>query len=101
LGAAASEAKRFMGMPTGELAGEFGAGGGSGLVGMFAGVGAKTANKANLEIAQKLKEFMDRGPLTDIQRQGQFSMILGRYNWDNIAQKTMDVYRLLVGKKEV
>ncbi len=54
-----------------------------------------------LEIAQKLKEFMDRGPLTDIQRQGQFSMILGRYNWDNIAQKTMDVYRLLVGKKEV
>ena len=54
LSALASEAQRYQSMPAGELAAQFGAGGGSGLVGMFAGRGAKTANLAELARAEEM-----------------------------------------------
>lgn len=54
LSALASEAQRYQQMPPGELAGQFGPSGGSGLVGMFAGRGAKTANLAQLARAEEM-----------------------------------------------
>ncbi len=47
-------------------------------------------------IAQRLKQFIDYGLLTDAERHAQLSVISKRYDWDNIAQKTLGVYRAVI-----
>jgi glycosyltransferase involved in cell wall biosynthesis len=53
-------------------------------------------------MAKKLQEFIGRGALSDAQREDQLAVIRQRYNWDEIAQKTLNVYRFVAsGKKNV
>jgi len=46
------------------------------------------------EIAKKIKEFVDK-PLTDEEKRNQLNVILERYNWEKIAEKTLEVYQIV------
>ena len=43
-------------------------------------------------LSQKIAQWMDR-PLTDDQRRKQLQMIDEKYNWENIADRTLEVYK--------
>ena len=46
-------------------------------------------------LAKKVAEFVDR-PLSEIEKQRQADLILDEYNWDNIADKTLNIYMSLI-----
>jgi len=47
------------------------------------------------ELSKKIKEFVDK-PLTDEERRKQLNVIFERYNWERIAEKTLEVYQSVV-----
>ncbi|MBU4304332.1 MAG: glycosyltransferase [Candidatus Omnitrophica bacterium] len=42
-------------------------------------------------LSEKISRFISN-PLTEKEKQAQISMIAKNYDWDSIAEKTMDVY---------
>lgn len=48
-------------------------------------------------LANKIREFINR-PLTDQEKKEQIEMIQERYNWDAIADRTLEVYRQVRGR---
>lgn len=47
------------------------------------------------ELSTKIREFIDR-PLNEEERRKQIDMIAERYDWEKIAGKTMEVYRIIM-----
>jgi len=47
------------------------------------------------ELSKKIKEFVDKH-LTDEERRKQLNVIFERYNWERIAEKTLEVYQSVV-----
>jgi glycosyltransferase involved in cell wall biosynthesis len=47
-------------------------------------------------LSEKITEFIRR-PHTDEDRQAEISMIAERYSWDEIARRTLEVYRRILG----
>ncbi len=46
------------------------------------------------ELSTKIREFVDR-PLNEEERRKQVDMVAERYDWEKIAEKTMEVYRII------
>ncbi len=51
-------------------------------------------------MTQKLQQFMEHRFLSPQERQAQIEIIQNRYNWDNIAEKTLEVYDSVVAKEQ-
>ncbi len=49
-------------------------------------------------LTAKIKEFVDK-PLTEDEKTRQISMIAEKYSWQNIADKTLEVYKGVLSKK--
>ena len=49
-------------------------------------------------LASKLDHWINRGPLTDVQRADQLEMVRQKYNWDNVAQQVLEIYEKTCGK---
>ena len=47
-----------------------------------------------IELNTKIHEFIDR-PLNDEEKRRQINLIAERYDWEKIAEKTMEVYRII------
>ena len=49
-------------------------------------------------LAKKIGEFIEK-PLSDEERQRQINMVAERYDWEKIAERTLEVYKLALGSR--
>ena len=49
-------------------------------------------------LAKKMREFIEK-PLSDEERQQQINMVAERYDWEKIAERTLEVYKLALGSR--